>query len=89
MSVIMVSEVRGQSRQGYDAMLGFVRDALRQAPGFIMHVSHPVGTGWRIVEQRDPQEDATRFFAAHIASNLPDGIRPKLSFQPLHSLLKS
>lgn len=86
MSVMMVSEVRGQSPQGYDAMLAFVGDALRQAPGFIMHMSHPVETGWRIVEVWNSQEDATRFFAAHIAPNLPEGIRPKLSFQPLHSL---
>ncbi|WP_165778338.1 hypothetical protein [Mesorhizobium wenxiniae] len=53
-----------------------------------MHVSHPVAAGWRIVEVWNSQEDATRFFAAHIAPNLPDGIRPKLFFQPLHSLLK-
>ncbi|MGX9117100.1 hypothetical protein ACWTU6_10465 [Mesorhizobium sp. BHbsci] len=88
MSVMMISEVGRQSRQGYDGMLALVGGALRQAPGFIMHVSHPVAAGWRIVEVWNSQEDATRFFAAHIAPNLPDGIRPKLSFQPLHSLLK-
>lgn len=89
MSVMMVSEVSGQSPQGYDAMFAFVGDALRQAPGFIMHMSHPMKTGWRIVEVWNSQEDATRFFAAHIAPSLPEGVRPKLSFQPLHSLLKS
>ncbi len=89
MSVMMISEVSGQSSQGYDAMLAFVGDSLRQAPGFIMHMSHPMDTGWRIVEVWNSHEDATRFFAAHIAPNLPDGIRPKRFFQPLHSLLKS
>src|SRR5262245_6484447 len=87
MSVMMISEVSGQSPQGYDAMLGLVGDALRQAPGFIMHAAHPVEAGWRIVEVWHSREDAARFFAAHIAPHLPDGIRPKLSFQPLHSLL--
>ena len=89
MSVMMISEVNGQSPEGYDGMLALVRDALREAPGFIMHMSHPVEAGWQIVEVWNSREDATRFFAAHIAPNLPDGIRPKLSFRPLHSLLKS
>jgi hypothetical protein len=89
MPVMMISEVSGQSPQGYDGMLALVGDALRQAPGLVMHMSHPVEAGWRIVEVWSSREDATRFFAAHIAPNLPDGIRPKLSFQPLHSLLKS
>ena len=88
MAVMMISEVNGQSAQGYDGMLEAVGDSLRQSPGFIMHMSHPVETGWRIVEVWDTREDATRFFTAHIAPKLPDGIRPKLSFQPLHDLLK-
>jgi hypothetical protein len=88
MSVMMVSEVGGQTLQGYDGMLALVGDALKQAPGFVMHMSHPVETGWRIVEVWNSEQDAARFYAAHIAPKLPDGIRPKLSFQPLHSLLK-
>ncbi len=84
----MISEVSGQSPQGYDGMLGSVSDALKRSPGFIMHMSHPSDAGWRIVEVWDSKEDATRFFATHIAPKLPDGIRPKLSFQPLHSLLQ-
>jgi hypothetical protein len=88
MAVLMISEVAGQSLQGYDGMLGAVSDALRQWPGFVMHVSHPVDDGWRIVEVWDSREDAAKFFAAHIAPKLPDGIRPKLSFQPLHDVLK-
>lgn len=89
MAVMMISEVAGQSPQGYDGMLGAVSDALRRAPGFVMHMSHPVEAGWRIVEIWASKDDAARFFAAHIAPRLPDGIRPKLTFQPLHSLLKS
>ena len=53
-----------------------------------MHASHRVEAGWRIVELWASQEDATQFFANHVAPHLPDGIRPKLSFQPLHSLVK-
>ena len=89
MAVMMISEVGGQSPQGYDGMLALVGEALRQAPGFVMHLSHPAGAGWRIVEVWRTQEDATRFFANHIAPHLPEGVRPKLSFQPLHSLVQA
>jgi hypothetical protein len=77
-SVMMISEVSGQSAQGYDGMRTLVGDALQQAPGF----------SWRIVELWNSREDVTRFFATHVALHLPDGVRPKLSFQPLHSVLK-
>ena len=87
MAVLMISEVGGQSPQGYDGMLALVGRALKQAPGFVMHMAHPAEGGWRIVEVWQSQDDATRFFAAHIAPNLPEGIRPKLSFQSLHSLV--
>lgn len=89
MAVLMISEVSGQTQQGYDGMLEVVGEALRRAPGFLMHMAHPVETGWRILEVWETREDAARFFAAHIAPNLPDGIRPKLSFQPLHDVLRS
>jgi ketosteroid isomerase-like protein len=88
MPVMMISEVGGQTPQGYDAMLALVGGALRQAPGFVMHIAHPTESGWRIVELWQSKEDATRFFTTHIAPNLPDGVRPKLSFQPLHSLVR-
>jgi len=89
MAIMVTSEVSGQSPQGYDAMLAVLGDVLKQAPGFIMHVSHPCETGWRIVEVWESREHAARFFAAHVAPRLPDGIRPKLSFEALHSLVKS
>lgn len=73
MSVMMISEVGGLSRQGYDGMLALVGGALRQPPGFIMHVSHPVAAGWRIVEVWNSQEDATRFFAARRICRMASG----------------
>ncbi len=88
MSVMMVSEVGGQTQQGYDKMLAAVDDALKRAPGFVMHMSHPIDGGWRIVEVWASKDDATLFFAASIAPKLPDGIRPKLTFLPLYDLLQ-
>lgn len=89
MAVMMISEGSGLSAQIYDGMLARVGAALRQAPGFVLHMSHPDEAGWRIIEVWNSREEATHFFATHIAPNLPDGIRPKLSFLPLHSLLPS
>lgn len=89
MAVMIISEVSNQTMRGYDDMLALVGDALRQTSGFLMHMSHPVDTGWRVVEVWNSIEEATRFFTVCIAPNLPDGIRPKLSFHPLHSLVKA
>ena len=89
MSVLMTSETDGQTAQGYEAILATVREALASAPGFVLHTSHPTDTGWRVVEIWETRDDSARFFAAHIAPNLPDAIRPKLQFQPLHDVLQS
>ncbi|MGD9882824.1 hypothetical protein [Reyranella sp.] len=77
MAVMMISEVCGQTPEGHDDMFTLVGDALRQAPGFITHTSHPVEAGWRFVDVWSSREDATQFFATHIAPTLPAGIRPK------------
>ena len=88
MAVIMTSEIAGQTLQGYDGLFRAVSSALRSAPGFLVHASHPIDGGWRVVEIWESREDAARFFATTIAPQLPDGIRPKLTFEPLHDVLR-
>ena len=87
MAVLMTAEIAGQTRDGYDAMLPLVLDALRQAPGFIMHTSHATPTGWRVIEVWESREDSGRYYAANIAPNLPDGLRPKVTFEPVHDVV--
>jgi hypothetical protein len=89
MAILMVSEVSGQTPAGYDGMLATVSPALKAAPGFVMHASHPVEGGWRVVEVWNSREEAVRFFAATIAPNLPKGIHPKVTFTPLHDVLSA
>lgn len=88
MPLMMISEVEGQTPHGYDAMLSIVAEALKRSPGFLMHASHATENGWRIVEIWESRDHASRFFAEHVAPKLPPGIRPKLTFQPLHSLVQ-
>ncbi len=88
MPVMMISEVGGQTPDGYDGLLTQVGPALTAAQGFILHASHPTDAGWRVVEIWETREDAARFFAAAIAPRLPQGIRPKLTFVPLHDVLR-
>jgi len=88
MAVIMTSEIAGQTLQGYDGLFAVVSPALQQAKGFVLHVSHPLDGGWRVVEIWESREDAARFFATTLAPHLPEGIRPKLTFEPLHDVLR-
>ena len=88
MAVLITAEVKGQTQQGYDGMLGFLAEAIKKAPGFILHTAHPVEGGWRILEVWESKADADQFFAKNVAPNLPPGIRPKRSVQELHSLVR-
>ena len=89
MAVIMTSEIAGQTLEGYDGLFKAVSSALRTAQGFLVHASHPVDGGWRVVEIWESREDAARFFATTIAPHLPEDIHPKLTFAPLHDVLRS
>jgi heme-degrading monooxygenase HmoA len=88
MAVLMTSDVAGQTLEGYAGLFNAVSPALKRAQGFLMHVSHPLDGGWRVIEIWNSREDAARFFASTIAPNLPDGIHPKLTFEPLHDVLQ-
>lgn len=88
MPVMVTAEVSGQTAQGYDRMLGHLSAALTQAPGFVLHLSHPIEGGWRVIEIWESKDDANRFFAQHVHPNLPPGIRPRRSFQELHAVVR-
>jgi hypothetical protein len=88
LAVMMISDVSGQTPQGYDTLLQQVGPVLKSAQGFVLHASHPIDGGWRVVEIWQTREDAARFYAATIAPHLPEGIHPKLTFSPLHDVLR-
>lgn len=87
MAVLVTAEVHGQTLQGYEGMLSALGEALRRAPGFLLHTAHPVADGWRVLEIWQSKQAADAFFATHVAPNLPPGIRPKRSVQELHGLV--
>ncbi|WP_423066130.1 hypothetical protein [Devosia sp. CN2-171] len=87
MTIMMTAEITGQTAEGYDATLKVVMEALKNAPGFLMHSSHPTETGWRVVELWEAKENSAQFFAKHLAPNLPPGIHPKVKYQPLHAVV--
>jgi hypothetical protein len=88
MAVIVTAEVSGQTEQGYDGMLSGLANLITQAPGFILHVAHPIEGGWRIIEMWETPQDASQFFAKYVHPNLPPDIKPKRTVQELHSLVR-
>ena len=88
MAVLVTAEVAGQTQQGYDGMRAHLEGLLKSAPGFILHSAHPVEGGWHVLEVWESKADGDRFFAQHVAPNLPPGIHPKRTTIELHSCLR-
>ncbi len=88
MPVLVTAEVPGQTQQGYDGMQVVLADALRRAPGFVLHYAYATQGGWRVIEVWETKKDANDFFAKAVHPNLPPGIKPRRTFQELHSLIR-
>ncbi len=89
MAVIVTAEVPGQTKQGYDGMLGVLERILTAAPGFVLHAAYESEDGWRVIEIWESQKDATEFFTKHIHPNLPPGIKPKRTLHELHAIVRA
>jgi hypothetical protein len=88
MAVLVTAEVQGQTVEGYDGMLTALGVPIRQAKGFIAHFAANTEQGWRVMELWETQDDANQFFAKFVHPNLPPGVKPRRSFQQLHSLVR-
>ncbi|MBC7934058.1 MAG: hypothetical protein H7Y86_01685 [Rhizobacter sp.] len=89
MAILVSSKVKGQTTEGYDGVLMMVKDAVKKAPGFIMHFAFPVAEEdfWQVYEVWQSKAEADIFFAKYIAPNLPKGVYPKRTYHELHSLV--
>jgi heme-degrading monooxygenase HmoA len=87
MAVLISTKVKGQTQEGYDGVLAAVRELIKQAPGFIMHCAHPAEGEWNVYEVWQSKTEADQWFAKYVVPNLPAGVHPKRSYQPLHSIV--
>lgn len=88
MAVLISTDVRGQTQEGYDEVSMVLHELVKKAPGFILHTSHRIDGGWRVIEVWESKADADAFFSKVVRPNLPPGIHPKRSYQELHSLVR-
>jgi len=87
MAVVISADVPGQTKEGYEQTIQLLGDALRQAPGFIMHFGHPIDGGWRVVEVWESSKDAADWFAKHVRPSLPSEVKPQRRAHELHTLI--
>lgn len=88
MAVLVIAEVDGQTREGYDGMLAVLEPGLRQSKGFIAHgAGVRRGGGWLTFEVWETAADATAFFATHVHPNLPPDVKPRRTLVDLHALV--
>jgi heme-degrading monooxygenase HmoA len=88
MAVTISADVPGQTKEGYEQTIRVLGDALKQAPGFIMHFGHPIEGGWRVVEVWESSKDAAEWFAKHVRPHLPPDVKPERHVQELHTLIR-
>jgi hypothetical protein len=55
----------------------------------MLHTSHPIDGGWRVIEVWQSRAEATACFAACIAPHLPPGIRPRRTFYEVHHVVRA
>lgn len=87
MPITIYADVPGQTEEGYEQTIQALGDALRDAPGFIMHFGHPIDGGWRVVEVWESSEAAGDWFAKYVRPNLPAEIKPQRRVHGLHTLI--
>ena len=87
MAIIIIANVPGQTKEGYDSTLTPLREAIKKVPGFVMHCSHPSEDGWSVYEVWQSKADADAWFAKSVMPFLPPGIHPKRHYQELYSMV--
>ena len=87
MAVLIISKVKGQTTEGYNAVLSTVRQVLEEAPGFISHFAHADEGHWSVYEIWNSKAEADKWFGKYIVPNLPAGIHPKRTYQELHTFV--
>jgi quinol monooxygenase YgiN len=87
MATLISTVVKGQTPEGYDQVSRYLHQAIRNAPGFILHTAYSSDDGWHVMEIWNSKAEADEFFVKVVRPNLPEGIHPKRSYQELHALV--
>ena len=87
MAVLMIGEVPNLTEDVYGSMIEHLKPTMESAPGFIAHSGGPLpdGSGWRVVEMWESEDQSEQWFEANVRPNLPPGIVPNRSYSPLHT----
>lgn len=87
MATLITTSIKGQTAEGYDQVSVFLHQAIRNAPGFILHTAYAADDGWHVLEIWNTKSDADDFFARLVRPKLPPDIHPKRSYQELHAVV--
>jgi len=87
MAILITTNVKGQTAEGYDQVLNVLKELIQKSSGFVLHSSYEANDEWYVLEVWDSKKDADQFFSLYVAPNIPKGIVPKRSYQELHSLV--
>jgi len=87
MAILISSKVKGQTTEGYEAVLNAVKEVLAPAAGFICHFAYPAEGEWLVYEVWESKKQADEWFGKYVVPNIPKGIHPKRTYHELHSFV--
>ena len=75
------TDIPGMTREQYERLVPRLNALTRGQPGFLVHISGPSETGYRVTEVWETQADQQRFFTEHSAQIFQEEGIPPASLQ--------
>jgi hypothetical protein len=86
MAALVIADMK-ISVETYDQVAKGIGEAMKHAPGFLMHFVGKTPEGWRVFEVWNSSKEANRFFADEIHPNIPADQQPKRTVVELHNII--
>jgi heme-degrading monooxygenase HmoA len=86
MAVLVRMTAAGMDEATYDQVSAHLTSAMKQQPGFIMHVAYPTPDGFYVAEVWESLAHFETWFSESVKPNVPAEIQPQVT--DLHAVVQ-
>jgi quinol monooxygenase YgiN len=86
MAVLVRMTAAGMDEATYDQVSAHLESAMKQQPGFIMHVAYPTPDGFDVTEVWESRAQFDTWFNENVKPNVPAEIQPQVA--DLHAVVQ-